>query len=73
LGWGVRFDEMSARAAKDSHNTIGLSRHGEAFLEMLVAERGAAANTESAYKADLKHVTAFLQPAALEDADSAAL
>jgi integrase/recombinase XerD len=64
---------MSARAAKDSHNTIGLSRHGEAFLEMLVAERGAAANTRDAYAADLLHVTRFLQGAPLERADSAAL
>ncbi len=30
-----------------------MDRHAEAFLEMLVAERGAAANTKAAYAADL--------------------
>ncbi len=32
----------------------------EAFLEMLVAERGAAANTVEAYRGDLAHFAAFL-------------
>ena len=34
-------------------------RHIEAFLEMLAAERGAAANTLSAYRADLEDFRAF--------------
>jgi integrase/recombinase XerD len=34
-------------------------RHGEAFLEMLVAERGAARNTQLAYAADLADFAAF--------------
>jgi integrase/recombinase XerD len=36
------------------------SRHVEAFLEMLVAERGAAALTHEAYSRDLAHATAHL-------------
>jgi integrase/recombinase XerD len=36
-----------------------LPREGEAFLEMLKAERGASANTEAAYAADLRHLFAF--------------
>lgn len=34
--------------------------HAEAFLEMLSAERGAAANTLAAYQADLEDFSAFL-------------
>ncbi|MSO70450.1 MAG: site-specific tyrosine recombinase XerD [Alphaproteobacteria bacterium] len=47
----------------------------EAFLEMLAAERAAAANTLDAYRRDLEHCTQFLAPqtVALERADSAAL
>jgi len=37
-----------------------LPREGEAFLEMLKAERGASANTEAAYTADLRGLFAFL-------------
>jgi integrase/recombinase XerD len=40
--------------------TSPLPREGEAFLEMLKAERGASRNTEAAYSADLKHLFAFL-------------
>ena len=36
-------------------------RHVEAFLEMLAAERGRAANTLAAYAADLADVTAYAQ------------
>ena len=36
-----------------------MDRHAEAFLEMLVAERGAAANTGAAYAADLADFAAF--------------
>lgn len=35
------------------------SRHVETFLEMMVAERGAAANTEQAYRRDLDDFAAF--------------
>ena len=38
------------------------SRHVEAFLEMLAAERNAAANTLSSYRRDLDDFTAFLKP-----------
>jgi integrase/recombinase XerD len=37
-----------------------LSREGEAFIEMLAAERGASKNTEAAYRADLKGLEGFL-------------
>jgi integrase/recombinase XerD len=37
-----------------------LDRHIEAFLEMLVAERGAARNTIEAYRRDLADLAAFL-------------
>jgi len=39
---------------------VPLPREGEAFLEMLKAERGAAANTEAAYAADLRNLFAFI-------------
>ena len=52
-----------------------MDRHIEAFLEMLVAERGAALNTRLAYEADLTDFADFAaargQPAA--QADAAAL
>ena len=38
-----------------------LSREADAFLEMLVGERGASRNTEAAYRTDLKDLEAFLQ------------
>ncbi|MFM7344728.1 MAG: tyrosine recombinase [Tagaea sp.] len=37
-----------------------VSVHGEAFLEMLVAERNASAHTLRAYKGDIAHYEAFL-------------
>ena len=37
-----------------------VSRYFDAFLELLVAERGAAANTLVAYQRDLEDVTRFL-------------
>lgn len=40
---------------------VPLSREGDAFLEMLKAERGASANTEAAYATDLRHLFAFLE------------
>ena len=33
---------------------VGLTRHGEAFLEMMVVERGASLNTRNAYRRDLE-------------------
>jgi len=46
------------RTADGKRPTI--SRHIEAFLEMLAAERGAAALTISAYRSDLAHASAWL-------------
>lgn len=40
--------------------TLEPDRHLEAFLEMLAAERGAAANTLAAYHADLQDFSGFL-------------
>jgi integrase/recombinase XerD len=45
-----------------------VSRHLEAFLEMLAAERGAAALTLAAYRNDLVHFGRFLAGIALEGA-----
>lgn len=45
----------------------------EGFLEMLSAERGAAANTLIGYRRDLESVAADLAPAALEDAGADAI
>jgi integrase/recombinase XerD len=52
-----------------------MSRHIEAFLEMLAAERGAARNTLAAYQADLLDFAAFAaaRGAAFEAADSTLL
>jgi integrase/recombinase XerD len=47
-----------------------LSRHVEAFLEMLAAERGAAALTRSAYRGDLRDVARFLGATAIESAQT---
>jgi integrase/recombinase XerD len=43
--------------------------HVEAFLEMLVAERGAARNTLLAYRADLEDFAASVKAASTADAD----
>ena len=45
-----------------------LSPGVDAFLDMLVGERGAAANTSAAYTADLADLAAFLKPAHPENA-----
>lgn len=52
-----------------------ISKHLEAFLEMLAAERGAAPLTLAAYRGDLSTLAAFLaaNDVALEAADAAAL
>jgi len=47
-----------------------LSPAVDSFLDMLVAERGVAANTSAAYAADLADLAAFLRPIAPEDAKS---
>lgn len=40
--------------------SVPMAREGEAFLEMLKAERGASVNTEAAYAADLRNLFAFI-------------
>jgi len=50
-----------------------LSRHVEAFLEMLAAERGAARLTLAAYHGDLDDVAGFLGDVAIETASAADL
>jgi integrase/recombinase XerD len=51
---------MSARRELPKPALRGTSRHVEAFLEMLAAERGASANTLAAYQRDLDRFAAFL-------------
>jgi integrase/recombinase XerD len=43
-----------------------VSKHGEAFLEMLVAERNASAHTLRAYQADIAHYEDFLAKKGVE-------
>jgi len=66
---------MIASAGAKPVARAGLSRHAEAFLEMLAAERGAARNTLTAYHADLQDFAAFAaaKGVALQGADSALL
>jgi integrase/recombinase XerD len=54
---------------------LRFSKHLEAFLEMLAAERGAARLTIAAYRSDLSDLTRFLaaRATALEAADETAL
>ncbi|HUC09756.1 MAG TPA: site-specific tyrosine recombinase XerD [Stellaceae bacterium] len=61
--------------AADSAPIPGFSKHLEAFLEMLAAERGAARLTIAAYRNDLANLARFLvtRKMALETADEAAL
>jgi integrase/recombinase XerD len=54
---GVR---AGAKQAEHTLVTVIANRHVESFLEMLAAERGAAANTREAYARDLKDFAAFL-------------
>jgi integrase/recombinase XerD len=62
----------SARRPRDS---VALSKHLEAFLEMMAAERGAAPLTLAAYRNDLTALAQFLGAAgvAIEAADSGGL
>jgi integrase/recombinase XerD len=48
------------------------SRHVDAFLEMLVAERGAAANTVVSYGRDLRNFSAFLAERGIAPEEAAA-
>jgi integrase/recombinase XerD len=66
---------IASAGAKPSAARAGLSRHIEAFLEMLAAERGAARNTLAAYRTDLEDFAAFTtaKGVALHAADSALL
>jgi integrase/recombinase XerD len=71
---------MHASQSESSGNpaggqTLGFSRHLEAFLEMLAAERGAAPLTIAAYRNDLCQLGRFLagRKTALEAADEASL
>lgn len=58
--------------AKRKSPSEPLSRHGESFLEMMAAERGAAANTIESYGRDLLDFAAFAKTKAraIEKADS---
>lgn len=55
--------------------SVPASQYLESFLEMLIAERGASANTVEAYRRDLSDFAGFLakRGTALEAADAAAL
>lgn len=66
---------MTASAGAKQAARAGLSRHAEAFLEMLAAERGAARNTLAAYQADLEDFAGFAAAhgTPLHGADSALL
>ncbi|MFM7302421.1 MAG: site-specific integrase, partial [Alphaproteobacteria bacterium] len=66
---------MTASAGAKHAARAGLSRHAEAFREMLAAERGAARNTLAAYQADLEDVAGFAAAhgTQLHGADSALL
>jgi integrase/recombinase XerD len=73
----MRASQNDASAARDGGPgpTGGFSRHLEAFLEMLAAERGAARLTIAAYRNDLRDLARFLvaKRVALEAADEASL
>lgn len=63
---------MAASRTRPADRVACESRHIEAFIEMMVAERGAAANTELAYRGDLDHFARFAagQGATPEAADT---
>ncbi|HYF08432.1 MAG TPA: site-specific integrase, partial [Acetobacteraceae bacterium] len=63
---------MAARAARPA---LPGSRHVEAFLEMMAAERGAARNTLAAYTNDLGDFAGFAasRGIAVHEADPATL
>jgi integrase/recombinase XerD len=68
-------NEPRAGAANGPGPAAGFSRHLEAFLEMLAAERGAARLTVAAYRSDLRDLSRFLaaRMEALEAADEPGL
>ncbi len=61
-----------AKGKGKTHRLQGPGGHlAGAFLEMLVAERGAAVNTLTAYAHDLEEFAAFIAPVGLGDANNA--
>src|SRR3546814_18987587 len=52
---------------------LSISRHLENFLEMLAAERGAAANTIAAYRRDLEDAVAFFANRGLAETAASAV
>jgi len=60
---------------RSARRTVPASKHLEAFLEMLAAERGAAPHTLAAYRSDLADLARFLggRGTRLEAADAALL
>jgi integrase/recombinase XerD len=69
------FRSEEDRTAARSTPAPGFSRHLEAFLEMLMAERGAARLTITAYRNDLRDLSRYLgtRGAELENADEPSL
>lgn len=61
---------MKARGKKPAKKTAALHPHIEAFLDMMLAERNAAANTRAAYARDLGDAAAFLARKKIELADA---
>ena len=66
---------MTGGSARRPRDSVALSKHLEAFLEMMAAERGAAPLTLAAYRNDLAALAEFLGAAgvAIEAADSGGL
>ncbi len=71
----MRASRSDRATAARTRPAAALSRHLEAFLEMLSAERGAAPLTIAAYRTDLSDLSRFLssRASALETADAAVL
>ncbi len=71
----MRVSQNDRLSAGDDGPASGFSRHLEAFLEMLAAERGAARLTIAAYRNDLRDLARFLaaRKSVLENADEASL
>ena len=71
----MRASRSDRRSSARGRPAAALSKHLEAFLEMLSAERGAAALTIAAYRTDLNDLSRFLstRAIALETAEETAL